>query len=391
MDVTTKLLCFMLVVLGVLCQTLGISRPTAIKLENNEYTNVLVAIHEDVPEDKNLIDKIKTMFTEASSYMYTGTRKRAFFKDIKILIPSTWTDDPAYSSPTSQIYTNADVVVTGMTPRYRDRPYSRTFSGCGQQGIRIHLTPKFLTSPSSRHVYGPAGRVLVHEWGHFRWGVFDEYPVEGEQEFYFSPTTGKYEVVRCNIHMYGQIAVMDANGRPVRPLTFCRESDLDKVTGRYPDGCHFHAVTRGARTKGISASIMDRQEIESIVNFCDDDVSDQKKVHNYEAPNRQNRMCGQRSTWAVISESEDFRGGRNPPRDGADTTPTFTLVKAARTRRVALVLDASGSMTVKTPTFTLVKAARTRRGALDLDATGSMTHLPHDAHKHILDYLRDDA
>ena len=45
------------------------------------------------------------------------------------------------------------------------------------------------------------GRVLVHEWGHYRWGLFNEYadPIgdpDNYQEFYYSPRTQSWEGVR---------------------------------------------------------------------------------------------------------------------------------------------------------------------------------------------------
>ena len=40
-------------------------------------------------------------------------------------------------------------------------------------------------------------KILVHEWAHFRWGVFDEYALDGEPQFYLSPTSGNLEGVRC--------------------------------------------------------------------------------------------------------------------------------------------------------------------------------------------------
>ncbi|XP_071106743.1 calcium-activated chloride channel regulator 1-like [Haliotis cracherodii] len=314
-------------------QTQAITRPTAIKLENNGYTKVLFAIHQDVTESQPLLDSIKDMITKSSAFMYTATQKRAYFKEVTILVPSTWTG--SYSDATSEVYTNADVVVEKAGSRYGSEPYSRTYSGCGRAGIRVYLTEAFMTSSSAVTQYGPREKVLTHEWAHFRWGVFDEYPQEGEQKFYFSPSTGKMEAVRCNIEIYGQIYIRYPNGT----LIFCR--DLDPHTGRFPDDCSYRPDAR--RTKSVS-SIMDRVSIRSIVDFCDDDQSNTAKVHNREAPNKHNRMCGQRSTWAVISETEDFKEGNNRPRDGIDTTPTIKIVKATTKRRVALVLDTSGSM-----------------------------------------------
>jgi len=48
---------------------------------------------------------------------------------------------------------------------------------------------------------------LVHEWGHLRWGLFDEYPIGDEitEHFYQSPTTNKIEASRCNIQIQGRL------------------------------------------------------------------------------------------------------------------------------------------------------------------------------------------
>ena len=70
-------------------------------------------------------------------------------------------------------------------------------------------------------------------------------------------------------------------------------------------------------------------------------------MHNREAPNEHNRLCSQRSMWDVITSTEDFSGGANPPRPGlteADLMPTFNVVQAASSKNFVLVLDTSGSM-----------------------------------------------
>ena len=42
------------------------------------------------------------------------------------------------------------------------------------------------------------GRLLVHEWGHYRWGLFDEYPdaitePDIDETFFFSSITNKFQ------------------------------------------------------------------------------------------------------------------------------------------------------------------------------------------------------
>ena len=40
----------------------GLSRPSTMTLENNQYKNVVIAVHESVPEDMSLIDTLKVGF-----------------------------------------------------------------------------------------------------------------------------------------------------------------------------------------------------------------------------------------------------------------------------------------------------------------------------------------
>nr|KAG5714694.1 hypothetical protein BaRGS_000182 [Batillaria attramentaria] len=182
-------------------------------------------------------------------------------------------------------------------------------------------------------------RVLVHEWAHFRWGVFDEYALSGEPQFYYSPKSGTLEGVRCTEKIRGIIARTNPDtGR----TEYCHQ--IDAATGLYPEGCEFKPYPAGPATNGVEASIMDHVLIPPIKSFCDDNSGDDATVHNYDAPSRHNRLCGHRSTWAVISESEDFQSGKNPPRDGVATQPVFHLVKAPRSRRMILALDTSASM-----------------------------------------------
>lgn len=45
-----------------------------IRLVNGGYERVVIAIGEDVPEDLELIERIKTVFTEVSAFMYSATK-----------------------------------------------------------------------------------------------------------------------------------------------------------------------------------------------------------------------------------------------------------------------------------------------------------------------------
>ena len=45
-----------------------------IELDKNGYTNILIAIDENVPENHDLIDRIKTTFTDASKLLFNVTK-----------------------------------------------------------------------------------------------------------------------------------------------------------------------------------------------------------------------------------------------------------------------------------------------------------------------------
>ena len=102
-------------------------------------------------------------------------------------------------------------------------------------------------------------KILVHEWAHFRWGVFDEYALEGEPQFYYSPSSGQLEGVRCTELIRGILRRTDpVTGHPA----YCRA--LDPNTGLYPEGCEFMPYPAGPYVAGVEASIMDQLSISPV-------------------------------------------------------------------------------------------------------------------------------
>jgi hypothetical protein len=49
-------------------------RESRIKLDKNGYTNIIIGIEDGVVENKHLIDTIKTVFTEASEFLFNITK-----------------------------------------------------------------------------------------------------------------------------------------------------------------------------------------------------------------------------------------------------------------------------------------------------------------------------
>uniref|UniRef100_A0A671EV83 Calcium-activated chloride channel regulator 1 n=1 Tax=Rhinolophus ferrumequinum TaxID=59479 RepID=A0A671EV83_RHIFE len=295
-----------------------------IRLNNNGYEGIVIAIDPNVPEDETLIQQIKDMVTQASPFLFEATEKRFYFKNVAILIPEKWKKKPEYVRPKLETYKNADVLVAEPNPPGNDDPYTEQMGTCGEKGERIYFTPEFIAG-KKLHQYGRKERVFVHEWAHLRWGVFNEY--NNEQKFYLSK--GKREAVRCSATITGKTVVQVCQGGSC----ITRRCKIDQVTGLYEKGCEFIPADKQKE----KASIMFAQNVDSVVAFCSE------KNHNKEAPNQQNQKCNLRSIWEVIRDSEDFK--TTTPMTTQPPKPTFSLLQITQ-RIVCLVLDKSGSMTL---------------------------------------------
>ncbi|XP_051869142.1 calcium-activated chloride channel regulator 1-like [Pristis pectinata] len=320
-------------VLGCLLCTF-ITKCSGVKLVNNGYRDIVIAINPDV-FDENLIESIKEMVLEASTYLHRATKQQLYFSEVKILLPFTWTvNSSLVQRSTTQSYAKADVIIAEQYLKHGDTPYTLQYGGCGEKGRYIHFTPNFILNDSLASAYGPRGQVFVHEWAHLQWGVFDEY--NDLAPFYIN-SDGIAEATRCSKEIKGK--TVDCTD------TSCTPCNIDANT-RLPNGnCKFFPE----KDQSSSSSIMYVQGLPNVGEFCDD------KTHNTEAPNMQNRMCNYRSTWDVISKSEDFRNISSP--HTGSVIPTFTLLQA-KNRVVCLVLDVSESMGLENRINKLRQAAK---------------------------------
>ncbi|KAM9242804.1 calcium-activated chloride channel regulator 2 isoform 2-T2 [Dugong dugon] len=291
----------------------------SVQLQDNGYGGVLVAINPQVSEDQNLIPNIKEMITEASFYLFSATKKRVFFRNVKILIPATWKANN-YSKVKQESYEKANVIVADWYGTHGDDPYTLQYRGCGKEGKYIHFTPNFLLNENLIAGYGPRGRVFVHEWAHLRWGVFDEY--NNEKPFYINGQN-QIKETRCSSDITG-IFVCEKGPCP-------QENCI--ISKLFKEGCMFIYNS----IQNATASIMFMQSLSSVVEFCN------ASTHNQEAPNLQNQMCSLRSTWDVITDSADFNN--STPMNGTELPPppTFSLLQAGD-KVVCLVLDVSRKM-----------------------------------------------
>ncbi|XP_077986132.1 calcium-activated chloride channel regulator 4A-like [Glandiceps talaboti] len=304
-----------------------------VELNNNEYTGLLVAISENIPEDFNLIERIKVVFTRTSSYLYEATEHRVYFKDVTILIPRTWSDNITKEAATTERFCIANIVVDKPNPEYGESPYVKQIRSCGQPGEYMHLTSRWLTDVSfAEYNWGDSGKVIVHEWGHLRWGLFDEYAVEDYEHFYYDEQ-GRVEPTRCSKAIVGKSQDIDDR---------YRRCNLKPDLGIYPSpGCRFFPDLDNSDGK---SSYMFGNYLDSVIGFCHNDPEkDQDSKHNRMARNKQNKNCCYKSAWEVMLNTPDFINGSNPARDIEDRTPSFRVVQE-KSLRIVLVLDVSGSM-----------------------------------------------
>ncbi|XP_063282257.1 calcium-activated chloride channel regulator 1-like [Pelobates fuscus] len=299
-------------------EILGSAKCSMVKLNNGGYEDIVIAINPGVPEDPKIIENIQNMLKEATTYLFQATKKRLFIRNVKILIPLTWSSDPNYIKPKTETYDKADAIITIPHLKYGDDPYTLQYGGCGEAGKYIHFTPNFMVDDKLLSAYGSRGRVFVHEWAHFRWGVFDEY----DQENPFYITGLNVEATRCSLDITGSNRNQDTGGN----------CNFDVTTGLYEEGCVFLPNQK----QFAMESIMYMQSLSSVTEFCD------ASNHNIEAPSLQNRICNSRSTWDVISNSADIKS-TVPGTITNIPEPTFTLLQY-KERVVTLVLDVSGSM-----------------------------------------------
>ncbi|KAI8517991.1 chloride channel [Branchiostoma belcheri] len=329
--------------------------PYQIKLQNNEYSDVLVAIHRDIPEDSQIVDRLKNtplsvkvvatvdlwrvlgivglvhegdpshrgvsgkatctrpadpdlrpgspgrvsvqslstaeslcfrtseILTEASEDLYIATNSRAFLKEVKILIPKTWSKKPEYQPAGTETFERANVRVDVPNALYGDNPYVQQKGGCGEAGDHMHLTPKYVLDKQYGEAYwGPNGKTFVHEWAHLRWGLFDEYglddPAGQSYPHFYSGSLGGVQPTRCSAWVAGTNKHM-VTGAPCQ---------LDPVTGVYGPECRFYPDEQTNRATG---SYMFMHFLSQVTSFCHSDPrGDPLSYHNREAPNKHNSL-----------------------------------------------------------------------------------------------------
>ncbi|EFX71592.1 hypothetical protein DAPPUDRAFT_326968 [Daphnia pulex] len=305
-------------------------------MTNSGYNNLVVAISSETPASQSaiIIDNIKKMISEASPVLYVATENRAYFQSVHILIPAEWEHDEA-SPSTWETFNTADVIVDTPNAMRKDLPYTQHNGKCGETGQRIYFTPDYvatLSEDKNNIQYGEPGKVFVHEWAHYRYGIFDEYGTAGGKYPLFYRQSGS-SLIEPNI--CANYPTMFSEWDITTNTASCQ---TDLATNLYDDNCRFQLD----RDFLPETSLASYHQIKSVVHFCKDD---QAHAHRMDTQNEHNDKCNGESTWTVVMRSPDFadsRKDKNTPLNPLLQTE-FRIVKGTVSRFV-VVMDVSGSM-----------------------------------------------
>ncbi|KAI0230406.1 Calcium-activated chloride channel regulator 3A-1 [Lamellibrachia satsuma] len=204
-------------------------------------------------------------------------------------------------------------------------------SQCGQPGEFIQIPTMYMLGPVTTIVreFGFPGPTIVHEWGHLRWGLRDEYPVDDYPWFYHD-SDHEVTAVKCGKYMKG--SHVDYHTK--------KECTINSTTKLPTRTCYF----KPDNNPGVEASLMFYHNVTGVSTFCDNDPNNPDTLHNDEAPNIHNYLCNGRSAWEIMRDHEDFRNGNSPAIDiSQKADPTFRIVQATN-RRIVVLMDVSGSM-----------------------------------------------
>ncbi|CAL4157434.1 unnamed protein product, partial [Meganyctiphanes norvegica] len=321
-----------------LCLVLSLTSAYDVQLIDNGYEGVLVGISPSLDESQaeDIISSIKKTIISSSDVLFKATRGRAYFKNVTILIPKSWTKTPIDEIALNEHFEDSNIRVDKPNIIYGSQPYTLQPGPCGEPGRYIHLTPGYLTQSIQEELWGPRNKTLVHEWAKLRWGVFDEIGYPGDRRFPLFYWTQKFTangveevlgVDTCNNKdLKGKLKDVDTHGS----CGFTSEGLPD-------DNCRFVPDEE----QNATSSLMSYHYIKSVEEFCDTETNE-KHGHNYEAPNKHNLMCNERSIWDIMLLHEDFADDANSPIH-EPMTPNIKVIRQTEAR-FAMVLDYSSSM-----------------------------------------------
>ena len=108
---------------------------------------------------------LKEVFRNASVLLYNATHRRAYFEDIKILIPSTWEKDSYLGKEVERAfdtweYSTADIRINEPDLVFQE-PKVFQSSQCGQPGDYMIIGKDFFLQPEKYEMLGSLGTEII--------------------------------------------------------------------------------------------------------------------------------------------------------------------------------------------------------------------------------------
>ncbi|XP_042237431.1 calcium-activated chloride channel regulator 4-like [Homarus americanus] len=345
----------MRVVVTVWVVVMAVCTGSKVKLVNNGYDGIVIGISSQIDQSQGpaIIAALKDMVKEGSEHLFRATRRRAFFRHVKLLIPQSWNNTDYDHPATVQTYQESEIRVDLQHHPYYNQPYTKQPGKCGSPGLHIHLTPDYLTEEKYQSWWGKPGKSLVPLWAKLRWGVFDElgYPNDPiYPSFYYLANEEKFGDKNLS-YAPSYCANAEITG-------FMRKKNTIKGVGKWEcvkgkdnlpeQDCRFFAD----KVQAANSSLLSYPFIssDSVVEFCDE------TTHLRNVPNKQNVMCRGQSVWKVMLQHDDFKNA-NPARDAPPEDPVITVIKGVYPS-YAVVMDYSNSMRSKNRIGTLQRSVR---------------------------------
>ncbi|XP_076373850.1 calcium-activated chloride channel regulator 1-like isoform X2 [Tachypleus tridentatus] len=348
-----KNMTFIISAMTVLFWTICISKASFVTLDRNKYNGIVVALSPEfnltADDPVKIIQQLKSLIRKSSAALFVTTRQRAFFGSVTLLIPKSWSLQNGWNQtlnfisqieqPSLELYENSDIFVQPDGGKFGDVPFTLQPQSCGKLGHHIQITGTFLQSlNSNQHGSEDGGKIFVHEWAHYRYGIFDEhgFPDDPLYPLYYGipGRKSKAQATDCanNQVQYDKRNQTDSECEPV----------FDINTGKPPknNNCFFIAKQQGTENDGILSSLMSQHFLPKVAHFCD---GTGKYQHNVEAPTKHNALCREKSTWSVIKQNQDFINGNNAPQTVYLSDVDFKYVQE-KNLRIVISFDSSGNM-----------------------------------------------
>ncbi|XP_070397185.1 calcium-activated chloride channel regulator 1-like isoform X2 [Dermacentor albipictus] len=306
-----------------------------LKIDDDDggYVDVLVGIQPDIPPNETIVSKLKVLLQSSSKFLHLATGGRVFIKKILLLFPNTWPERSTARNLPNICFSKSDVRVELPNIPKVDPFATKLRRSCGKRGDFIRISTDVLenvtASPRDLEI---AAYTFVHEWAHFRYGVFYEYGRLGHDKYPFSYCSRYGEMPSLRWNACSDRIRIGIYGRGCKYANKCYATDKCEVFAEQPQN-----VTP------VYSSIMFLPAVKGITSFCKSNSS--SHPHNKEAPNLHNEICGGKPTWDVIVKNKDFIH-LPPPNVSKTIQVTIDEIQQDRDvkRRAVLVLDVSGSM-----------------------------------------------